>query len=46
MALGQYVPNRLVCAAHLFKYAWRTEVSQVLGFQNINDAANGLLFIK
>jgi hypothetical protein len=46
MALGQYVPKRLVCAAHLFKYAWRTEVSQVLGFHNINDAANGLLLIK
>lgn len=46
MALGTFVPKNLVCAAHLFKYSWRNEVPQVLGFTNINDPANGLLLIK
>jgi len=46
MASGQFVSRQLVCAAHLFKHAWFPHVSQVMGFDNINDPANGLLFIK
>jgi uncharacterized coiled-coil protein SlyX len=46
MGLGKFVPKQLVCGAHLFKYSWRNEVAQVLGFTNINDPANGLLLIK
>lgn len=46
MGLGKFVPKQLVCGAHLFKYSWRNEVAQVLGFPNINDPANGLLLIK
>ena len=46
MGLGKFVPKELVCGAHLFKYSWRNEVAQVLGFTNINDPANGLLLIK
>ncbi|PNH09061.1 hypothetical protein TSOC_004373, partial [Tetrabaena socialis] len=46
MLLGEYCPYRLVCGAHLFKYAWRSYVSDVLGFDNINDVKNGLLLLK
>ena len=46
VGLGKFVPKQLVCGAHLFKYSWRNEVAQVLGFSNINDPANGLLLIK
>lgn len=46
MGLGKFVSSKLVCAAHLFKYAWRMDLARVLGFQNINDPANGLMLIK
>lgn len=46
MALGEYVPKELMCAAHLFKYSWRFDVEDALNFVNINDPANGLLLIK
>lgn len=46
MGLGKFVSSNLVCAAHLFKYAWRADVAEVLGFQNINDPANGLMLLK
>lgn len=46
IGLGMFVPKELVRGAHLFKYSWRNDVKQVLGFNNINDPANGLLLIK
>lgn len=45
-AVGQWVPHELAVAAHLFKFAWRAVVEEVLGFSSINDPANGLVLLK
>ncbi len=46
MLLDAAYPEALVCASHLFKYSWRYDVEQTLGFKNINDPRNGLLLLK
>lgn len=45
-AVRQWVHHELAVAAHLFKFAWRAHVDEVLGFSNINDPANGLMLLK
>lgn len=46
MLLDDFFPSPLVCAVHLFKFAWWDQVQEVMGFQCINDVRNGLLLIK
>jgi hypothetical protein len=46
MATGEYLSASLVAAAHLFKHAWHHNVSEAMGFLDINDVRNGLLLMK
>lgn len=46
MLLDRFLPSNVVCGSHLFKYSWHEDVSNTLGFTNINDTRNGLLLFK
>mmetsp|Transcript_2919 Transcript_2919/g.5004 ORF Transcript_2919/g.5004 Transcript_2919/m.5004 type:complete len:384 (-) Transcript_2919:220-1371(-) len=45
MLLDDYFPYELVRGSHLFKYSWRDDVQEVMGFTCINNPRNGLLLL-
>jgi hypothetical protein len=46
MLTNDYYQKDFVCASHLFKYSWSSDVQATLGFTNINDIRNGLVLLK
>ena len=46
MLTNEFFDSALVCAGHLFKFSWRLDVAEVMGFININDVHNAVVLIK
>ena len=43
---NEYFDSRLVVAGHVFKWSWRADVAEVMGFVNINDVHNALVLLQ
>ena len=46
MLSGFHLPQAVVIAGHLFKYAWAEFAEAWMGFKDINDERNGMLLFK
>ena len=46
MATGQYLPNGVVVAAHVFLYRWRRRLSHFTALEDIHDVHNGVFLYK
>ncbi|DBA95984.1 TPA: hypothetical protein ACH3X1_001496 [Trebouxia sp. C0004] len=46
MLTSEALPSKTVTAAHLYKSSWAVVVELALGFSDIDDVRNGLLFWK